>query len=124
MSSDLQLLRKYYEGWKEGSFDPELFSEDLTFHGPLSRAENLDEFMAILKQMSEMVEVEGLEFKGLFVDGYGNGCAVYDFITSKPKRMRTECAELFHIEEGKIKEIRLIYDAREWEKILEPAKKK
>ncbi len=118
MSQDLKLLRKYYEGWKYGSFDPSLFDEDMTFHGPLSHAESYSEFMDIMKKMGTLIEVEGIEFKGLFVDGYGNGCAVYDFITKKPVKSRTECAELFHIEDGKIKEIRLIYDARNWEKMM------
>lgn len=120
MSQDLKLLRKYYEGWKDGLFDSDLFVEDLTFHGPLSQAENFTEFKQLMQEMTKLFEVEGIEFKALFVDGYGNGCAVYDFVTNKPTKMRTECAELFHIEDGKIKEIRLIFDARQWEKILQP----
>ncbi len=123
MSQDLKLLRNYYEGWKDGTFDPNLFTEDMTFHGPLAHADSYAEFKEIMQDMGKIVEVEGIEFKALFVDGYGNGCAVYDFITKKPAKLRTECAELFHIEDGKIKEIRLIYDARAWEQFMQPCHK-
>lgn len=119
MSQYADLLTTYYQGWKDGSFDPELFAEDFKFIGPLMQCNNRSEYFQAVQQMTQFAEVTDLAFKSRFFnDTEGTASTFYNFITTKPFEGTTFCAEFFTFQNGKIKQIELVYDARQWEKVM------
>lgn len=119
MSDKCAVLKKYYEGWQTGQFDETIFADNFTFNGPIAKAGDKASFLAMVKEMGDMVTVENIEFKARFMNDDGDkACALYNFVTSKPIKASTPCSEYFTLEDGKITGIELIYDAREWEKAM------
>jgi len=122
MTANQQLFQKYYEGWHKGQFDVNWFCDDFTFTGPLAQCTNVEDFFKLVATMSENCQIDTIDFKGQFFSDDGSSAvAIYDFITSKPIRSTTRTAEFFTFRNDKIASINLIYDAREWEKIMQEA---
>lgn len=120
MSQALQLFQQYYQNFQSGEFDRNLFTDDFTFTGPLARCGSPEEFQEMFKQMKESFTIDNLDFKGQFFSDDGSSAvAIFDFITSKPIQATTRTAEFFTFRDGKISSINLIYDARDWEAVMQ-----
>jgi hypothetical protein len=61
--------------------------------------------------------IERVNVMKIFVDD-ADACAIYDFVTNQPSIGVTPCAEWYRVEEGKIKSMSLLFDARPYEALF------
>ena len=116
MSKVCDVLKVYYESWKTGNFNPEIFCEDLEYTGPLHQCTSRDEFLELAEDMCAIVTLKDIDFKARFFnEDTQQACAIFDLITSEPIEDTSRCAELFSFEDNKIKSINFIFDPRFWE---------
>ena len=116
--SHCDTLKAYYESVQNGSLDPNLFTEDFAFEGPLMQCHSRDEFMGMMQQMAGAFKIDHIEWIARFTNDNNQACAMYDMTTTKPIEGVTRCAETFTFEGNQIKKIQLVFDARAWEKAM------
>jgi len=113
-----QLIETYHNAWTRGDFATAraCLADDLDFKGSIDAFHTADEFVAALEQFHSMLRrVTILES---FFDQDG-AALLYDCDTSTPAgTIRT--AEFFAIEGARISEIRLVFDASELRKMMQP----
>jgi SnoaL-like domain len=107
--SAANLIRKYHEAWtqRDMSTARSCLADDLDFQGPIDTFSSADEFIATLTGFAQM-----LTRVDLLQEFYRDDAAVllYDCVTSTPAgTIRT--AEFFGLRDGKIANIRLVFDA-------------
>jgi hypothetical protein len=110
-----QVIEGFYQAWTTGNLKKArtFLADNLTFQGSLETYDNVDDFMAALARFQGMLK-EALMIKSFFGDE--GGSLLYDCDTKTPIGiMRT--AEFFTVIEGKITEIRLVFDATEFHKV-------
>ncbi|MDA4111886.1 MAG: nuclear transport factor 2 family protein, partial [Thaumarchaeota archaeon] len=90
-------------------------SDDFSFKGPLATHDKPEGLLKDLEQLHNIVK--GVEMKKVFVDG-DDVCLLYDLITSSPPMTSFTC-ELYHVEDGKIRSIRTVFDARPFAAMFE-----
>jgi len=107
--SPTNVVRKYHDSWtrRDMSTARSCLADDLDFQGPIDTFSSADEFIATLTGFAQMLtRVDVLQ--ELFTD---DGAALlYDCVTNSPAgTIRT--AEFFGLRDGKIANIRLVFDA-------------
>lgn len=92
----------------------DLLAEDYKFNGPMSNANSKTEFIQLAQQV-------GASLTGLrVIRAIENGnwvSVLYEFRTSIPGLESNLGTEWFRLDEGKIQESQLIYDATGWHKL-------
>ena len=91
-----------------------LLADDYHFSNPMVALHSKTEFIALAQQIGAILT--GVEL----IELAGNGewvAAFYEFRSSLPGVESNLATEWFRLEDGIIKESRLIYDASEWRKI-------
>jgi SnoaL-like domain len=103
-----QIVEKYHEAIGKGDFETlrSLLADNLDFEGPIAKHNKPEGLINDLKGLSQIVE--GMEHMKLFVDG-NDVCFIYKL---KSKVADAPVAEWFHIANGKIDFIRVVFDAR------------
>ena len=98
----------YHEAIGKGDFEAlrSLLADKLDFEGPIAKHDNPEGLIGDLKGLSQIVE--GMEPMKLFADG-NDVCFIYKL---KSKVAFAPVAEWFHVTNGKIDFIRVVFDAR------------
>jgi ketosteroid isomerase-like protein len=109
----LELVRAYYDSWKQGEtrYDEprlrEVLHSKVVFESPVGRKETLDDFLPGLQRFAKTVK----GFTMLQLLGSGTeAAAIYDCALTAPVE-RLRCAEVFRVEGEQIVSIRLVFDA-------------
>jgi ketosteroid isomerase-like protein len=89
--------------------------DDLSFQGPLASHDKPEGLLNDLQMLHHIVK--GVEMKKTFVDG-DDVCLLYDLITSDPPVSSFTC-EWYHVRDGKIASIRVVFDARPFAAMFE-----
>ena len=112
------LIETYHEAWTTGDFDRAraCLADDLDFKGSIDTFQNADALVAALKQFQGLLRKVTL-LKSFFEPG--SGALLYDCDTASPAGV-IRTAEFFTTKDGKIIEIRLVFDASELRKMMQP----
>jgi SnoaL-like domain len=105
----LSLAETYFRCWKDHDFETlrSVLADDVTFRGPLGKADNAKECIAGLQGMSKMV-TDIVVLKRL-VDG-PDVVTMFELHTDQSPPCLT--ANWSHVEGGKIMAIRAVFDPR------------
>jgi hypothetical protein len=109
-------VRKYYESWTKGEMPRAraCLADELDFQGPIDKFTNADEFIKALAGFASMLERVVLLQELYAAD---EASLLYDCVTASPAgTIRT--AEFFRLQNGKIVQIRLVFDATELRKLM------
>ncbi len=103
----LDIARRYFEAWSGGDFDRAMsfVDPDITCHAPAGPVVGADAFLDFMGPFAGMVQSAGL------VAAYGDEATallVYD--TSTPVVADAPGAEWHHVVDGRIREMRIIFD--------------
>ena len=111
------LIETYHAAWTTGDFAAarRCLADDLDFKGSIDTFRGADEFVRALKGFQGMLRGVTL-IKALFEQ---DGAALlYDCDTATPAGV-IRTAEFFSTSNGKISEIRLVFDASELRKLMQ-----
>ncbi len=92
--------------------------DDLAFRGPLASHDQPEGLLKDLEQLHHIVK--GVEMKKVFTDG-DDVCLLYDLVTSNPPATSFTC-EWYHVKDGKIATLRVVFDARPFAAMFENRK--
>ena len=108
--STREVVRGYYDAWTSRDLDRArgYLADDLDFQGSLRRYTRADDFIPALEQFLQILEDVRL-LKELY-EGE-DAMMLYDCETGPAGTIRT--AEAFTVRDGKIREIRLVFDPTE-----------
>lgn len=100
----------YFEAWSKKDYDRSgaYLDENLSFKGPIDSFNTAKEYLQAIRRLAQIV-VE-VKTKKTFIDGK-DVCFIYDLVTNTPAGT-VPCAEWIHADEGKVKSIRVYFDAR------------
>jgi ketosteroid isomerase-like protein len=115
-----QLVEKYYSAWTTRDFSTAraCLADNLDFKGSIDTLDSADALMEALKRFTSMVTNVRLIMSAFEGD---RAALLYDCETPTPAgAIRT--AEFFTVRDGKIAEIRVVFDATELRKLM-PASK-
>jgi hypothetical protein len=103
------LAEAYFRAWKDRDFDTlrSVLADNATFRGPMGTADGGDECIDGLRGMSQMMT--DIVVQKRFVDG-ADVLTWYDLHTNQAPPCPT--ANWMHTENGKITEIRAVFDPR------------
>jgi hypothetical protein len=104
-----QLAATYFRSWKNKDFATlrSTLADDATFRGPLGAADDAESCMQGLRGMAQIIT--DIVIQHMFVDG-SDVLTWFDLHTTVAPPCPT--ANWSHIENGKIKTIRVTFDAR------------
>jgi len=113
-----QLIETYHNAWTSGDFATAraCLAADLDFKGSIDTFHTADEFVAALRRFQSMLRQTTL-LKSFFE--HDGAALIYDCDTTSPAGV-IRTAEFFTTKSGKISEIRLIFDASELRKLMQP----
>ncbi len=115
VSETRRIVDAYCEAWMTGNVDRArtFLADDLDFEGSIDSFSSADDFVkALARFVDTLVEVKVAR---KFFDG-DEAMLLYDCVTDTPAgTIRT--AEHLRVEDGRIREIRLVYDATELRKL-------
>ena len=113
-----QLIETYHNAWTSGDFvtAQNCLAVDLDFRGSIDSFTRAEAFLAALRQFQGMLR-QVTVLRRLY-DSEG-GALLYDCDTASPAGM-IRTAEFFSVRDGKIAEIRLVFDATEMRKLMQP----
>ena len=83
-------------------------ADDLSFQGPLETFAKPEPYLESLGRLHHIIE--RVDVKKMFVDGE-DVCLLYDMVTNTPAGTAF-IAEWYRVKHGKIREIRVVFDAR------------
>jgi hypothetical protein len=109
MQDATQAVATYFSAWKAKDFDTlrSVLADDVTFVGPLGRADDADTYRQSIERFSQIVtDVVVLK---IFVDG-PDVLTWFDLHTTVAPPCPT--ANWSQVENGKIKRVRVTFDAR------------
>ena len=112
-----KIVEKFLAGFNDPSKIGEslsLLADDYKFKNPLVQLENKAQFIALAQEMGKVltgVELISIAQNGQWVATY------YEFKSAIPGLESNFGTEWFRVENGKIQESTLIYDASEWRKV-------
>lgn len=104
-----QAVRTYFDAWKTKDFDTlqSVLADDVSFVGPLGRAEGAADCRRGIEGMSQIVT--DIVVKKVFVDG-SDALTWFELHTKHASPRPT--ANWSHVEEGRITRIQVAFDAR------------
>jgi ketosteroid isomerase-like protein len=111
-----QLIKNYHDAWTTGDITRArgYLADDLDFRGSIDTFNKADEFVAALTQFQHMLR--GVTVLKSFFNESG-AALLYDCDTAGPAGV-VRTAEFFTVRNGKIAEIRLVFDATELRKLM------
>jgi len=89
--------------------------DNFSFRGPLASHDKPEGLLKDLEQLHHIVG--GVEMRKVFVDG-DDVCLLYDLITKEPPVNSFTC-EWYHVSDGKIHSLRVVFDARPFAAMFE-----
>ena len=112
-----QIVREFLDalGAKDFKALRSLIDEKVSFKGPMDAHEGAASFIDAMRKLGPMIE--RINVAKVFVDG-ADVCAIFDFVTNQPSIGATPSAEWYRVEEGKIKSMKLFFDARPYEALF------
>jgi hypothetical protein len=112
-----QLIETYHAAWTTGDFGTarRCLADDLDFKGSIDTFSKADDFVGALKGFQSMLRGVTL-LKSFF--GEDGAALLYDCDTATPAGV-IRTAEFFATKDGKISEIRLVFDASELRRLLQ-----
>jgi predicted SnoaL-like aldol condensation-catalyzing enzyme len=113
-----ELVMSYQEALGSGEYDRArayMADEGFSFKGPLASHDKPEGLLKDLEQLHHIVE--GVDMKKVFVDG-DDVCLLYDLRTKSPSVTSFTC-DWYRVKNGKIKEIRVVFDARPFAAMFE-----
>ena len=116
MSDAADVAEGFFDAWTSKDFERarSLLNDDVTFEGPIDSFSDADGYIASLRQLSGIVT--GAEKQKVFVDG-DDVCVIYDLKTVPVPRSRT--CEWYHVRDGKIASVSVVFDARPFAPMFE-----
>jgi hypothetical protein len=111
-----QIITSYHDAWTQGNMEAAraCLADDLDFQGSIDTFTRADDFVAALSMFRTMLR----QVTVLHSYYTGNGAALlYDCDTMSPAGV-IRTAEFFTVEGGRIKSIRLVFDATELRKLM------
>jgi ketosteroid isomerase-like protein len=104
-----EIAENYFRSWRDGDFETlrSLFADEVTFRGPLGSADGAEECVAGMRGMHQMIT--DIVVDKIFVTG-DDVLTWYDLHTKEAPPMPT--ANWSHVENGRITEIRAVFDPR------------
>ena len=114
--STQQLIETYHNAWTAGDYVTarRCLADDLDFKGSIDAFHKADDFVVALKRFQGMLR--GVKLLKSFFDQDG-AALLYDCDTVTPAGV-IRTAEFFSTSNGKISEIRLVFDAAELRKLM------
>ena len=111
-----QLIETYYQAWTTGDLVTarRCLADDLDFKGSIDTFHKADDFLGELKRFHGMLR--GVKLLTSYFDQDG-AAMLYDCDTATPAGV-IRTAEFFSTSNGKITEIRLVFDASELRKLM------
>lgn len=111
-----QLIETYHNAWTTGDFVAarRCLADDVDFKGSIDTFHKADDFVGELKRFHGMLR--GVRLLKSFFDQEG-AALLYDCDTVTPAGV-IRAAEFFSTSNGKISEIRLVFDATELRKLM------
>jgi limonene-1,2-epoxide hydrolase len=112
------IVREYYDAWKDGHAKMDeakllrVLADDVVVETPMRRITGPSELVAGISRFARTLK--GISFIQTIATGT-EASAVYDCALTAPVDT-LRCAEFFRIEGGRIKAIRLVFDATEYRK--------
>jgi hypothetical protein len=112
-----QVVTKYHDAWTGGDMEAAriFLADDLDFHGSMDTFRRADDFIVALRMFQKMLR--GINIIQSFFSESG-AALLYDCDTMSPAGVIIT-AEFFTVREGKIKSIRLVFDATELRKLMQ-----
>jgi hypothetical protein len=106
-----QLIEAYHHAWTTGDFAAarSFLADDLDFKGSIDTFSKADDFIAALKQFSQMLKNVTILRSFYDIDG---AALLYECDTASPVGV-IRTAEFFSVSGNRISEIRLVFDATE-----------
>jgi ketosteroid isomerase-like protein len=116
MADAAQVADGFFTAWTTKDFARarSLLHDDVSFEGPLESFSDADSYLASLQQLSRIVT--GAETQKVFVDG-DDVCVIYDLKTAPVPKSRT--CEWYHVRDGKVASVSVVFDARPFAAMLE-----
>ncbi len=115
--TNLEAVEAYYKAWENGNFNVIPFADDFKFRGPIEQHDGAESFLHAMQGMFAMMPDASMTLRRRYADD-DSVCMFYDFHTGTPLGSMPT-SELFLLENGKIKEIRLVFDASNMRKMME-----
>jgi hypothetical protein len=111
-----QIITNYHNAWTSGDMEAAriYLADDLDFQGSIDTFRRADDFIAALTMFQKMIQKINL-IQSLFSEW--DAALLYDCDTISPAGV-IRTAEFFTIKDGKIKSIRLVFDATELRKLM------
>ena len=111
-----QVVTNYHNAWTTGDMEEArvYLADDLDFQGSIDTFRRADDFIAALTMFQKMIR--GINSIQSFFSESG-AALLYDCDTMSPAGM-IRTAEFFTVTGGKIKSIRLVFDATELRKLM------
>lgn len=108
---------KYFEHWAKKDYDGSAayLDEKLSFTGPIDKFDNAKDYIQSIRKLATIIKE--VKVKKTFTDGR-DACFIYDLVTNTPAGT-SPCAEWIHVEDGKVKSIRVYFDARPFAAMFE-----
>ena len=97
-----------------------LLADDYSFKNPVVELHSKVEFISLATEMAKVLTAVNV----IHTAANGNWVAAYyEFTSNIPGLESNMASEWFRVEDGKIRESHLIYDATEWRKVYEQIEK-
>ena len=111
-----QVVTNYHNAWTSGEMKKAraYLADDLDFQGSIDTFRRADDFIASLAMFQKMLQTVNLIQSFFFESG---AALLYDCDTMSPAGV-IRTAEFFTVTDGKIKSIRLVFDATELRKLM------
>ena len=116
MADAAEVAEGFFDAWTGKDFGRArgLLHDDVSFQGPIDSFSDADSYVASLRQLSGIVL--GADKQKVFTDG-DDVCVIYDLKTAPVPSSRT--CEWYHVRDGKIASVVVIFDARPFAAIFE-----
>lgn len=114
--STQSIVDAYTNSWISGDFQKarSYLADDIDFRGSLNQFTDAESLIAALEKFTKILK--SVDFTSRFYEG-NEAMLMYDYHTDSPAgSIRT--VEYFRVERGKIKEIKVVYDATELRKMM------
>ncbi len=111
-----QVVTNYHNAWTIGDVETarDYLADDLDFQGSIDTFHNADDFIVALTMFQKMIQKINL-IQSFFSEN--SAALLYDCDTMSPAGV-IRTAEFFTTTDGKIKSIRLVFDATELRKLM------
>jgi ketosteroid isomerase-like protein len=116
MPGAAQVAEDFFDAWTSKDYERAraLVHDDVSFEGPIDSFTDADSYLASLQQLSHIVT--GADKRRVFADA-DDVCVIYDLKTAPVPR--TPTCEWYHVRDGKVASVVVIFDARPFAPLFE-----